>query len=115
VGKEDRLRVCRRERFPNQESITYKQLITCKLLIPFAKISPTGCAPQKLRRRFCVADVTLLHLESVRKRPRSVAFWNVLDCKGLRKPMERAFRDWNHTAPKNVTYLTPFLLGAQHH
>jgi hypothetical protein len=29
--------------------------------------------------------------------------------------MERAFRDWNHTAPKNVTYLTPFLLGAQHH
>jgi hypothetical protein len=32
-----------------------------------------------------------------------------------RKPMERAFRDWNHTAPKNVTYLTPFLLGAQHH
>ena len=31
------------------------------------------------------------------------------------KPMERALRDWNHTAPKNVTYLTPFLLGAQHH
>jgi len=32
-----------------------------------------------------------------------------------RKPMERAFRDWNYTAPKNVTYLTPFLIGAQHH
>ena len=33
----------------------------------------------------------------------------------LKKPMERAFRDWNHTVPKNVTYLTPSLLGAQHH
>ena len=39
------------------------------------------CAPQKLRRLLCAADVTLLHLDPVQK-TLSVAFWNVLDCKG---------------------------------